>query len=671
MDDDTIVTKQGSDDDLSDGKTVVMPESASAAGLDDPGEKSLGMLQKLGKYRILELIGQGGMGSIYLALNPNTDERVAIKVLPRALLARKEALERFQREAKIAIQIRHPNVVRVLDADRDEEQGLHYIVMEYVDGQSVEQLHKSLDGPLPWRQAVDISIDVARALEAAAKKNIVHRDIKPSNILISKKGETKLADLGLAKQLEHQTLALTMDDQVVGTPYFMSPEQISPKKAVDKRSDIYSLGATVYQLVTGEFPHKGDSILELARKIMDEAPVPPAERNPEIPVAVERVILKMMAKDPDRRYQTYDTLLADLTALKSGTFDLGAVPASSTVRAPDEDAPAEHGPTPPSAETNAAARDSRGRGAKRIWRIGALAAVLLLTAGFCLALVLGGTPVPVEEKVSSAGVSIVRQLVNLPVTEAARTTAATDFWTSAPRMVRLEVQCNDRLAARLAALGGTNVSQLLNDRMQDTLDDLEIVRITRDDRFARAVEEAIRAATGAFDERYKNRLGQFLSVHQELTLSWEAKGLKGYPLLLELGGVAQETGQVIREKAECPDEQALPAVLKSLTTRIFDRYLREYPLQGRAMDSGLLADQKSIQINIGRYHGVEKGMRFGLHERKERTVGGQNRPYAGIERLAETRVTSVEKGQSMVEILSGDLDGRSPETILVKQIPEE
>ena len=228
----------------------------------------------LGEYRILRLLGEGGMGSVYLGYHEGLGRQVAIKVLADSLASNQAYIDRFYREARSGALLNHPNIVRGFAIGQDKATGKHYLILEYVDGTSAQVLLERL-GRLPVGDAVHITLDIARALEHAHSCNLVHRDIKPDNILISRTGVAKLADLGLAKRID-ETSHLTALRQGFGTSYYMPYEQAMSAKSVDGRSDIYALGATLYHLLTGEVPFSGENHMEVIEK-KDRGDFTPAE----------------------------------------------------------------------------------------------------------------------------------------------------------------------------------------------------------------------------------------------------------------------------------------------------------------------------------------------------------------------------------------------------------
>lgn len=266
----------------------------------------------IGKYQVVRCLGIGGMGEVHLVRHLQLNSFRALKLL-RANFSGNDSkeTERFLREARIAARIHHKNIVSVMDVENDTVSGFLYIVMEYIDGSSLQEI---LNGNhLPESQAVHIISEVVNGLAAAAEHGLVHRDIKPSNIMISQEGEVKLADLGIAKASDADVSGtLTMENAVVGTPAYASPEQCSDAHDVDVRADIYSLGATLYELVTGRAPFSGANPFDTIAHVLNDPPVPPRQLNPEISEALEKLILKMLAKDRERRPQTITELQQNL-----------------------------------------------------------------------------------------------------------------------------------------------------------------------------------------------------------------------------------------------------------------------------------------------------------------------------------------------------------------------
>ena len=262
--------------------------------------------QSFGKCRLLEFIGRGGMGSVYLGEHLFLKRRVAIKILSRDLSSDPEELARFEKEAIAAARLDHPNIVTIHDVD--EENGRLFIVMEYVEGEDLD-VHLRRKGALPVRRAVHVAVEVTRALEHAHAAGVVHRDIKPGNILLGKSGKIKITDFGLAQDVGQRER--NEDGSVLGTPFYVSPEQAQGLPA-DGRSDIYSLGVTLYQMLMGKRPFEGRSPDSVVRKHLEKPRPSLRLRRPGLPSALEAIVHRMMAIRPDDRHKTARELRRDL-----------------------------------------------------------------------------------------------------------------------------------------------------------------------------------------------------------------------------------------------------------------------------------------------------------------------------------------------------------------------
>jgi serine/threonine-protein kinase len=267
-------------------------------------------LRSVGGYRVLRLLGAGGMGSVYLAYDDRENRKVAVKVLADNLSDNRGFVERFYREARSGRRLDHPNIVHSLDFGQDRTSNKHFLVLEYIDGGSAHALLDRL-GKVPVGDAVHIALDVARALEHAHARHIIHRDIKPDNILLTRSGVAKLSDLGLAKRTD-QPSHLTGTRQGFGTTPYMPYEQAVDAKVADARSDIYALGATLYHLVTGSVPFPGDNHLDVVEKKGRGEFAPAGTLNPEVPPTLDGILGKMLARQPRERYQTASELIVDL-----------------------------------------------------------------------------------------------------------------------------------------------------------------------------------------------------------------------------------------------------------------------------------------------------------------------------------------------------------------------
>lgn len=290
------------------------PDPLDNGSAERPVDRSvlppIGEPTQVGQYRILRRLGQGGMGAVYLAFDSKDNHQVAVKVLSAEQAPKQNILRRFHLEGKHGAMLAHPNIVRSFDMGQDEDTGLHYIILEYVDGPSA---HELLDrtGKLQVGDAVHIILDIARALEHAHKNQIIHRDIKPGNILLASSGLAKLSDLGLAKRRD-DTANLTHVSQGIGTPYYMPYEQAMNARSADERSDIYALGATLYHLVTGSVPFAGETSIEIVEKKETGVFTPARSLNPEVPEVLDAIIARALARNPGDRYQTMSDMIVEL-----------------------------------------------------------------------------------------------------------------------------------------------------------------------------------------------------------------------------------------------------------------------------------------------------------------------------------------------------------------------
>jgi serine/threonine-protein kinase len=280
----------------------------------DPSDPDTVLGQTIGGCVIFALLGAGGMGRVYLAHHESLCKDVVVKILPAELAKNKRTVERFLREARSAARLEHLNVVAVHDVGTTDA-GLHYMIMQYVDGPNVEDLIVA-QGPSEPASALALITQAADALAAAHRANILHRDIKPDNLLLTASGTLKVADFGLAKDLNSE-LRLTADGCMIGTPLYMAPE-IGRVKAVDGRVDIYSLGVVFYYLLTGVQPFRGFSVLDILSAKAHDALTPPEQLCPHLSDDYRRVLGKMLVKDRDRRYATISALQADLDRLRRG-----------------------------------------------------------------------------------------------------------------------------------------------------------------------------------------------------------------------------------------------------------------------------------------------------------------------------------------------------------------
>ena len=263
------------------------------------------------RYKVLHLIGGGGMSHVYLAHDMILDREVAIKVLRYDFKNEEELLRRFQREALSVTSLAHLNIVGIYDVGQDED--IHYIVMEYVEGQTLKQYIQQ-SSPIPVKRAVDIMRSLTNAISHAHDNHLIHRDIKPQNVLMTRDGEVKVTDFGIAVTLN--ATAYTQTNSVLGTVQYLSPEQARGGMAT-KKSDIYALGVVLYELLTGELPFYGESPVAIALKHLQEETPSVRAKYSYIPQSVENVVLKATAKDPLHRYSSVEEMEQDLMTVLS------------------------------------------------------------------------------------------------------------------------------------------------------------------------------------------------------------------------------------------------------------------------------------------------------------------------------------------------------------------
>ena len=279
----------------------------------------------LGGYQLVRKIAEGGMGVVYEAIQTRLDRKVALKVLTEQLGGRSEFLQRFEREAKAAAALSHPSMVQVFDYG--EAEGRHYIIMEYIEGENLAA-YVERQGKLSVEDALGVIEQAAQALKAASDKSIIHRDIKPSNLLLTMDGRVKVADLGLAKILSEES-ELTLSSVGIGSPHFIAPEQADDSRRADHRADIYSLGVTLLYLLTGKHAYDGASPISIVLAHANKPLPSGAELGTALPNEVEELIHRMAAKDPNDRYQDYQSLILDLQRVKTGLSPAATVGKSS------------------------------------------------------------------------------------------------------------------------------------------------------------------------------------------------------------------------------------------------------------------------------------------------------------------------------------------------------
>ena len=350
----------------------------------------------IGNYQIREELGRGGMAVVYRAYQQSLNRYVAIKVLPPQFAFDREFVERFQREARAAAGLRHPNIVVIHDVGQEE--GIYYIVMEYLEGQTLKQVIEQ-EGPLPPQRVGRIIEQVAAALDYAHRRGFVHRDVKPANIFVGEGDRVTLTDFGIAKA-GAETQHLTRTGTLMGTPEYMSPEQ-AEGGTVDYRTDLYALGVVLYQMLVGRVPFRGTTPHAVLHAVIYEPPPPPRQINPNLPPVIEAVIMQAVAKRPEQRFQRGAEMVAALRAALAGKPATVPPPPRMAGQAPLKAgrAPAA-GQITGTLEHPGAKRSGQSgkQGSLLVWIMAGIAVVLFLFLGVLVLLLAGGggkeTPVP-------------------------------------------------------------------------------------------------------------------------------------------------------------------------------------------------------------------------------------------------------------------------------------
>jgi predicted Ser/Thr protein kinase len=327
--------------------------------------------ERIGDYEIRRLLGRGGMGAVYLAHDHALDRRVALKILPRRLSADPEIVARFQREAMAMAKLRHPNLMHIYSVG--EHKGHPFFAMEYIKGSTLSSVVRKA-GSLPPEEAAHILAEIISALVKVHGQGLIHRDIKPGNIMIDEDGRAVLMDFGLARA--ESDVGLTADHTVLGTPNYMSPEQAKGAH-IDARTDLYSLGVVLYEMLAGRPPFQGKTSFEVLRQQI-ETPVPPPSRsNPTVPAVLDRIVARATEKEPANRYQTVQEMAADLvTVFPSAPLVRlvgGAMPETAPTVLSGAPTAARRAPTMRSRRTPT---QQRRRGALLAWGAGAVGVLL-------------------------------------------------------------------------------------------------------------------------------------------------------------------------------------------------------------------------------------------------------------------------------------------------------
>ncbi|HEY3324078.1 MAG TPA: protein kinase [Planctomycetota bacterium] len=448
-------------------------------------------VKEVGGFELIGKVGQGGMGAVFKARQKSLDRIVALKLLPPSIAKDATFIERFQREARASARLNHPNIVQGIDVGKDSATGLWYFAMEYVDGPSVKKLLEQ-QKVLPEERALAIVREVASALVTVAAAQMVHRDIKPDNILLTLKGDSKLADLGLAKQT-HDDASVTQSGQAIGTPFYMSPEQARGEADnIDIRTDIYALGATLFHMVTGHVPYEGPTSAVIMTKHLTD-PVPKARKvNPAVSEGCSRLIERMMQKNVAQRVQTPTELLQQIDRVLQHRTE--ATSAQAAVRRST-------GPVKPVTERS---EESSGGSRSLIIAasIGVIAIVLLVVAlrakpqarpaetkdAETKVLAKGGNTVPVTKK----SAEVPPQKVGSLIDEALR--MAQEFDKKNPGAFK---EIGERYQKALAVAKGTPSEQQVQDKVEDALAAVHTRQTTESDAAWKNIEQKVQTAVAA------------------------------------------------------------------------------------------------------------------------------------------------------------------------------
>ena len=377
-----------------------------------------------GRYEIRDLIGSGGMAEVHLGYDKRLSRIIAIKLLRSDIAGDPTFQARFRREAQSAAALNHPTIVAVYDSGEEEitapngaTRSVPYIVMEYVEGHTVRELLGDGDA-VPIPEAVEITTGVLDALEYSHRAGIVHRDIKPGNIMLTSTGAVKVMDFGIARAIEDSAATVTQTHAVVGTAQYLSPEQ-ARGELVDARSDLYSTGCLLYELLTGQPPFTGDSAVAIAYQHVREIPKPPSALAADVPESLDRVVLKALAKARDDRYQDAAHMRTELLAAARGMAV--SAPATetwqSTTAMPSATAPSPAPPAPPiSTQPSAPEQTAEDKRPRRRWWVWMLIILLLILAGIVIGMLASGLPGskrPSETPSPTATAAIVPNVSNM------------------------------------------------------------------------------------------------------------------------------------------------------------------------------------------------------------------------------------------------------------------
>ena len=410
-----------------------------------------------GRYRIIRRLGQGGMARVFLASDESQHREVAIKVLADRHADDPHFIERFQREARAAARLNHPNIVQVYDQSQG---GMAYIVQEYVEGETLKDLIRR-EAPLDPRRAISIALQILAALRVAHQQGVIHRDVKPQNILIQPDGKLKVADFGIASAGGDSEM--TEAGSIVGTAQYLAPEQ-ARGLTVGPPADLYSVGIVLYEMLSGRVPFEGDTAVNVAMRHVQEPPEPLGDRNPLVPADLESVVMRALAKDPRQRYQSADEMGIELDRVRQGlpVSDETAVIGAATVAMtrPMAAAPAETIVAPPLPPRDAPPpRGNPNR--RRLWVLLAVVALVLVAAGAVFALTRGdsggGGGATTQPTTTAAALVQIPDVVGQQVAEAKAALEAVGLAVLVTKEASNDAPAGQVLAQRPSAGGGVPV----------------------------------------------------------------------------------------------------------------------------------------------------------------------------------------------------------------------
>ena len=556
----------------------------------------------LGRYPVLRLLGSGGMGSVYLAFDRQLEREIAIKVVRKEFAQDSFSLDRFNREAKIAAAIDHPNIVKIFDWGTDEKEG-NFIVLEYIKGETLsDKLRK--EGPMNAVLAIDITARLAQSFCAMNQKHIVHRDIKPGNILLSDAGEVKLTDLGIAKKYTGSPERVLTQGGSPGTPDFMAPEQKNSSQ-VDVRADIYSLGKTLFFLLTGRCDVDAAALKNTLAQAQfsgdDDAII---GKNEQLAEKINSIIQKMTEVDRSQRYQTPEELLADLQALQMS----GSTPSNG-----------------------------------QAWRYLLAGAVAIVLLALLIVLYLQNDTNDFSEKITGSTYPKTEDRIQTTlsmiddISKQIHDHAVGDYWTSSPRIVLvLPFKIENNLPKGLQ-------SRITGNQFSDVLKARTGLPVVDRDLLAVILREYDLEVSNLTHPGARLKLRQILPA--SILLEGTARKNSTH-FILNVKAVNVETTEIlgfVEEEMPLKDVAQSNNLFHSMAHRIASLIRHSFPIQGKVLS----VDGETLEINLGRYHGLQKEATFQVRKAIETAPGFFN-PEKKL--ITTGVVTQVEKFNAYLSV---------------------